>query len=129
MIRIAIADDHPLILKSIEHLFSDEDDIIVTKLAINYSQVKDLYLLNNWDVLVLDIMIPEKNGFEIFNELKQRVPTAKVLFLSNLNDDEIIFKAEILGADGFVHKSDAPKELVKAIRCIEKGEKYFNRVH
>jgi DNA-binding NarL/FixJ family response regulator len=128
MIKIAIADDHQLMLNTLKRLFSEEKDISVTSVASTYSQITKMYYSNDWDILILDIMMPVKNGFEIFNELKQQVPTAKVIFLSNLKDEEIIFKAEILGADGFVQKSNAPYELIKAVRTINKGEKYFNRV-
>lgn len=127
MIKIAIADDHQLLINSLKLLLSEENDISVTGIASTYTQITNMYSSGDWDILILDIMMPVKNGFEVFNEIKQKVPSAKVLFLSNLKDDEIIFKAEILGAYGFVQKSNAPYELVKAIRIIDKGEKYFNR--
>ncbi len=127
MIKIAIADDHQLILNSLRQLFSEEEDISITGIATTYEQVTRIYNSNDWDILILDIIMPKKNGFEVFNELKKHTPSSKVLFLSNLFDEEIVFKAEILGADGFVHKANASDELIKAIRCINNGGKYFHK--
>jgi len=121
MIKILIADDHPLIRNGLKQIISRESDIEVACEAANAVEVFDLINKNNIDVLILDISMPGMSGFEILDKLKQKLPKLPVLMLSALSEELYALKTLKAGASGFINKESAPEELVKAIRKVFSG--------
>jgi two-component system, NarL family, invasion response regulator UvrY len=121
MIRILIADDHPLIRKGLKQIISRESDIEIVCEAANAVEVFEIMNKNKIDVLILDISMPGMSGFEVLDKIKQKCPKLPVLMLSALSEELYALKTLKAGASGFINKESAPEELVKAIRKVFSG--------
>lgn len=126
MIKVFIADDHSLIRKGIKNIISDEDDIQIIGEASNVNDIMEQIYSSNWDILVLDIMMPGKNGLDALIEIKKIKPELKVIILTMYHEEEIVLRALKTGASGFVDKESVPGELIKAIRKVYFGGKYIS---
>jgi two-component system, NarL family, invasion response regulator UvrY len=126
MIKILIADDHPLIRNGLRQLISRETDMEVTSEASNAVEVFELLKKNKIDVLILDISMPGMSGFEVLDKIKQKLPKLPVLMLSALSEELYASKTLKAGASGFINKESAPEELVKAVRKVFSGGLYVS---
>ncbi|MBI5404153.1 MAG: response regulator transcription factor [Ignavibacteriae bacterium] len=126
MIRILIADDHPLIRNGLRQLISKQSDIEIACEASNAEEVFDMMKKHKIDVLILDISMPGMSGIEILDKVKQKYPSVPVLMLSALSEELYALKTLKSGASGFINKEAAPEELVKAIRKVYSGGVYVS---
>ncbi len=126
MINVLIADDHAVVRKGIRQILSEESDINVLGEASNSDEVLAQLYDQKWDVIVLDITMPGKNGLDVLIEIKQKKPEIKVLILSMHPEEEIAMRALKTGASGYLNKDSVPGELIKAIRKIYSGSKYIS---
>lgn len=126
MLRILIADDHPIVRKGLKQILSDESDIEYIGEARNDSEVLNLAYTQDWDAVVLDITMPGRGGLEVLTDLKRLYPKLPVLVLSIHPEDQYAVRALKEGASGYMNKETAPEELVRAIRKIIKGGKYVS---
>lgn len=126
MLRILIADDHPIVRKGLKQILSDEPDIEYVGEARNDSEVLNLLYAEDWDAVVLDITMPGRGGLEVLTDLKRLYPKMPVLILSIHPEDQYAVRALKEGASGYMNKETAPEELVRAIRKIIKGGKYVS---
>ena len=126
MIRILIADDHPIVRKGMINMISDEPDMKVVCEASNGNQVMDLIKVHDVDFVILDISMPGKSGFEVLDMLKNVLPDLPVLMLSALSEEIYASKSLKAGAAGFINKETAPEELITAIRKIMSGGHYIS---
>jgi len=124
--NILIVDDHAVVRKGIKQILSEEGNISFIGEASNSEELfKQLYD-TNWDIIVLDITLPGKNGLDILFELRQRKPDIKVLILTMHPEEEIAIRALKSGASGYLNKDSVPGELTKAIMKIFDGGKYIS---
>jgi two-component system, NarL family, invasion response regulator UvrY len=126
MIKILIADDHPIVRNGLKQIISDENDMDVTCEASNSVEVFDSLKKNKIDVLILDISMPGVGGFEILERVRDNYPKLPVLMLSSLSEELYASKSLKAGASGFFNKESAPEELVKAVRKIYSGGLYVS---
>jgi two-component system, NarL family, invasion response regulator UvrY len=126
MIKILIADDHPLIRNGLKQIISRENDIEVICEASNAEEVFELIKKFKIDVLILDISMPGMSGFEVLDKIKQKLPKLPVLMLSALSEELYASKTLKAGASGFINKESAPEELVKAVRKVFSGGLYVS---
>jgi two-component system, NarL family, invasion response regulator UvrY len=126
MLRILIADDHPIVRKGLKQILSDEPDIEYVGEARNDSEVLNLLYAEDWDAVVLDITMPGRGGLEVLTDLRRLYPKIPVLILSIHPEDQYAVRALKEGASGYMNKETAPEELVRAIRKIIKGGKYVS---
>ncbi|MFQ5709252.1 MAG: response regulator [bacterium] len=127
MIEILIADDHVLIREGFQKLIEQEIGMSVVAKAENAAEVLDFTRENQCDVIVLDISMPGKSGFDLLKELKQQHPRIKVLILSMHPEDRFAIRALKSGAAGYITKESASEELIKAIRKVYDGGKYISQ--
>jgi len=125
MIRILIADDHPIVRRGLRQILADEPDLTVPGEAQNGQEVLQLLHLE-WDVLVLDINMPGRSGLDVLHEVKERCPNLPVLIMSIHSEEQFGVRALKAGASGYLTKESAPEELVKAIRKVNGGGKYVS---
>jgi DNA-binding NarL/FixJ family response regulator len=118
MIKVLIADDHPLLRQGLKLILEETEDIRVAEEASDGEEVLDRLKNNSFDVMVLDINMPKKSGFEVLEELKARGNTIPVLILSTYSEDEYIDLAIKKGAAGYLTKEQAPEKLIDAIRDV-----------
>jgi two-component system, NarL family, invasion response regulator UvrY len=121
MIRVLIADDHPLLREGLKLILSETDDIVLAGEATNGEEVLDKIKTDNFDVLVLDITMPRKNGFEVLKELRNGGNDIPVLMLSTYSFDEYGDLAVKEGASGYLTKDEAPEKLIDSIRKISRN--------
>lgn len=126
MIKIMIADDHAVVLRGIKQILSEEKDIVVLGEASNAEEVIQMLFKEEWNLLILDVTMPGKNGLDALIEIKQRKPELKVLILSMHHDEEIAVRALKTGASGYLNKDSVPGELIKAIRKVTEGGRYLS---
>src|SRR5579884_4563092 len=116
MIRLLIADDHPLVRRGLRDLLADTPDIAITAEASDGIEVLTLLDTHEIDVVLLDLNMPRKSGLETLVELKRLYPTLPVLIISGHCVEQYATRLGKLGAAGFVLKQDAPEQLIEAIR-------------
>ena len=126
MIKILIADDHPVVREGFKQIISKADDLKVTGEALSGFEVLEKISKDNYDVVVLDLSMPGKDGLEVLKDLKNIKPELPVLILSMHPEDQIALRTFKSGASGYLNKESAPGELVNAIRKIYSGGKYVS---
>ncbi len=126
MIHVLVADDHPLVRSGLRHVLSKEPDFAPPGEAKDSDEVLELLGKQTWDALVLDIAMPGPSGLETLTEIRRRCPDLPVLILSVFPEEQFAVRAIRSGASGYLTKTDAPAELVRAIRCILGGKKYVS---
>lgn len=124
MIRILIADDHPIVRQGFTQVLSETADLVVADEAGNGREVLALVARRDYDVILLDISMPEKNGLEVLKELKAVNPRIPVLILSIYPEEQYAVRAFRDGASGYLTKASTPKELIAAIRKVSQGGRY-----
>ena len=128
MIRVLVADDHPLVRSGLRHVLSKELDFGPPGEAKDSEELLVQLKEQTWDALVLDIAMPGPSGLESLAEIRRIYPDLPVLILSVFPEELFAVRAIRSGASGYLTKSDAPAELVKAIRCIVGGRKYVSAI-
>lgn len=126
MKKILIADDHPIVLEGLKQILTVYKDTIVIEEVDTCKGVLDKVSQNIYNLLLLDINLPDMMGLDILEELKNRYPKLPILILSIYPEEQYAICAMKLGADGYLVKKSAPKELIKAIEQVSHGEKYIS---
>ena len=126
MIRIIITDDHPVVRKGIRQILEDEETIGLIDEAGNGKELIEKASINNYDVILLDITLPDCNGFDLIRQVKKIKPGALILMLT-IHSEEVYAETAIrAGASGYLPKSSPPGELVKAVKKVYSGERYIS---
>ncbi|MBA3904934.1 MAG: DNA-binding response regulator, partial [Rhodocyclaceae bacterium] len=125
-IRILIADDHAIVRHGLRQILSDSEDMIVTGEANGGVQALQLAREGEWDVFLLDVSMPDKNGIDTLKQLKKEFPKMPVLMLSMHPEEHYAIRALKAGASGYLTKQSAPEQLVTAIRQVAGGKKYVS---
>jgi DNA-binding NarL/FixJ family response regulator len=126
LIRILIADDHPLIREGLKQIISDEKDMEVRGEASNVEEMMQLLGKCRYDIVILDITMPGRSGLDALEDLRRKYPELPVLILSIHPENEYAIRAFRSGAKGYITKQSMPQELVNAIRKIVDGKKYIS---
>ena len=126
MIKILIADDHPIVRKGLKEILSEHPDMKVLGEAQNSHEVLTLIRKEDWDVVVLDITMPGRDGLDVLKDLKKARPKLPVLVLSIHPEERYGVRALKAGASGYLTKESAPERLVSAIRKILERGKYVS---
>lgn len=126
MIRLLIADDHPIVREGLKQILSKDGDIVVAGEAETCAEVLEKIAGNNYDLVLLDVNMPDRLGLDILDEIKSIRPKLPVLILSAYPEEQYAISALKSGAFGYIVKKSAPKELVTAIRRVGQGMKYVS---
>ena len=129
MIKIIITDDHKLFRIGLSELLKKQEDIQVVAELSNGKEFLD-FIENkpDIDIVLLDITMPEIDGFEVLDTLIKNKSTIKPIMISMFDDGNYIAKCAKNGAYGYLLKNTDEFELLKAIRIVAKGKKYFNQM-
>ena len=126
MIRVLIVDDHAIVRHGLRQIVSETDDIRVEGEAENSAQAIREMRERNFDVVLLDISLPDKNGIETLKQIRREWPAAAVLMLTTHAEDEFGVRAIKAGAAGYLTKQSAASQLVTAVRQVSGGRKYIS---
>jgi DNA-binding NarL/FixJ family response regulator len=124
MLKICIADDHAIVRKGLKQILSETPDLVVSGEAATGQELLRQVSKGDFDVVLLDISMPGRNGLEILKELRAEKPRLPVLILSVYPEEQYAVRALKTGAAGYLTKESAPEELIAAIRRISLGKKY-----
>ena len=126
MLRIVIADDHPVVLKGLKEILSESfDDVIIDGTTTGYELINNVRK-NQYDLALLDISLPDINGLEVLKEINKKKPKLPVLIISMYPEEQYALRAIKAGARGYLTKRSAPNELVLAVRKILSGKRYVS---
>lgn len=126
MIKILIADDHPVVRQGLKQMLADEPDMKVAGEAANATDLLEKVQKEPWDIVLLDITMPGRGGLDVLKDLKRDRARLPVLVLSMHPEDQFGLRVLKAGAAGYLTKDSAPEELVKAIRKVCGGGKYVS---
>jgi len=126
MIRVLIADDHAVVRQGLKQILGDMPEMVVAGEATTGQEVLDRVRAETWDVLVLDISMPDHSGLDILKQLSSERPKLPVLVLSMYSEDQYAVRVLKAGASGYLTKESAADELVKAIRKVMSGGRYVS---
>ena len=125
-IKVLIADDHDIVRQGIEKILSKSDDVVVVSEASNGREVIELVKKTKIDVLLLDVEMPEKTGWEVLSELKVIKPNLPVIILSIFPEEHYGPRFIKAGAAGYLNKASKPATLLDAIRKVHQGGRYVS---
>jgi two-component system response regulator NreC len=125
-VTILLADDHPFVRRGARNLLEAETDFSVVGEAEDGLQAVQMAERLRPDVLIVDIMMPNLNGFEVLKQVSHRSPNTRKIVLSMQSADPYVVKAFQSGASGYILKDSAPDELINAIRHVLLDNKYLS---
>ncbi|MGB8355614.1 MAG: response regulator transcription factor [Chthoniobacteraceae bacterium] len=124
MIRVLIIDDHEIVRRGLKEIFDDEFSELEMGEAENSREALELITKQAWDIVLLDINLPGRNGLEVLAEIKRLHPRTPVLVISTYPEEEFAIRSLKLGASGYLNKGSASDEIVAAARKAMDGGKY-----
>jgi DNA-binding NarL/FixJ family response regulator len=126
-IHVLIADDHAIVRQGLKQILSETGDLVIVGEAEDGSDALHLARsVKKWDVFLLDVSMPSRNGIETLKELKKEFPRLPVLILSMHSERQYAVRAIKAGAAGYLTKQSAPELLVTAIRQVASGKKFIS---
>ncbi len=126
MIRVLIVDDHAIVRQGLRRILEEAKGMKVGGEAANGVEALKMMRTEKWDVVLLDISMPEKNGIDTLKQIMDRDKEAKVLILSMYPEDQYAVRLMKAGASGYLTKETAPEQLVEAIRRVVDGKKHIS---
>lgn len=126
MIRILIADDHPILRQGLKDILVCALENAVCAEAGNAQEVLDEVQNHDWDLVILDVTMPGRSGLDALRDLKKLRPKLPVLVLSMHPEDQLARRVLKAGASGYMTKESAPTELITAIRKVLAGGMYVS---
>lgn len=127
MIKVFIADDHAIVRQGLKQILSETSDMQLIGEAADGQDTLQQARNAKWDVLILDITMPGRSGFDVLRILGKENPDLPVLVLSMHAESQFAVRCFRAGAAGYLAKESAPMELVKAIRQVVNGGKYVSQ--
>jgi DNA-binding NarL/FixJ family response regulator len=122
MIRLLLAEDQAMVRQGLKMMIETDNEMLVTGEAANGKEAIKLCELQAFDMIVLDIRMPEMNGLEAARTIRTRWPQSKILMLTTFNDDQYALEALRIGANGYMLKDAEPEALIRSIRsCLSGG--------
>ncbi len=126
MIRIVIADDHTIMREGLKRIFEGVDDIRVAGEAVDGSSTLAKVKEGGFEVLLLDLSMPGRNGIELIRQIRLEAPKLPILVLTMYEEEQYAVRAIRAGALGYLTKESAGTQLVNAIRRVAAGRPYIS---
>ena len=123
--RCLIADDHPVVRRGVRELLEEEQLCSEIYEAKTGEEALTAVRRQSWDLMILDIALPDKHGLDVLKEAKLLQPRLPVLMLSLYPEKEFAMRAIKAGASGYLTKQSAPSELLAAVTRIVQGGRYI----
>lgn len=125
-IKIILADDHPVVRQGLRLMIESEQQLSVIAEADNGRQALELIEKHQPQVAVIDVDMPEMDGFAVAREINRKRISVEIIFLTMHSKAEIFYAAMDLGAKGFVLKDSAVSDIVASIKAVASGQSYIS---
>jgi two-component system, NarL family, invasion response regulator UvrY len=125
MTRALIVDDHTITRAGLRRILSDTAQSILVGEAANAAEAMELVMSEQWDIVMLDISLPDRSGLEVLKAIKKARPALPVLVLSMYPVDQYALRVLRAGGAGYLTKESAPDQLLEAVRRITSGMRYI----
>jgi DNA-binding NarL/FixJ family response regulator len=122
--RVFIADDHPLVVEGFRQLLANDTVIVGT--AHRGAELLEKATKLAPDIVLLDVSMPDTNGFDLIQVLKRKIPRVKIILVTMLSEPFYVSEGFRKGANGYVLKQSASDELMAAIRTVMKDRRYVS---
>jgi DNA-binding NarL/FixJ family response regulator len=126
MIKILLVDDHTIVRRGLKQILAGTPDMVVLDEASNAREALSKTSQNTYDVILLDITMPDIDGLQFLDRIKKENPDQSVLILSMHPEEEFAVESFKKGAAGYITKESAPEELIVALRKVHSGGKYVS---
>ncbi|MCX8021443.1 MAG: response regulator transcription factor [Syntrophorhabdaceae bacterium] len=126
MINVIIVDDHPVVIKGLKEIILENFSNLTIDDASSGHELLEKIQKVKYDLVILDISLPDINGLEVLKEVKKRQPRLSVLIISMYPENDYAIRAIKAGAKGYITKRSAPDELILAMRKILSGKRYVS---
>jgi DNA-binding NarL/FixJ family response regulator len=126
MIKVLIADDHPVVRRGIRQILGDTPDLVVSGESGDAEETLSAVKNAQAEVLLLDLSMPGTEGLDLLQQIKREHPALPVLVLTMHTEQQFGVRAMKLGASGYLRKESAPNELVAAVRKVHEGGRYIS---
>lgn len=126
-IKIAIVDDHPIVLQGFKQLLDEQEHIHIVGVFEEVAGIVSFLKHNHVDVLLLDISLPDGNGVTLCKEIKTKYPNTIILMISNRSERSVILEAISNGASGYVLKNASVQELIQCINNAFLGKTVYSQ--
>ena len=125
-IKVFITDDHAIVRRGLVQVISDTPDMVVVGEAENGNELITKVKNMEIDILVMDLDMPGKTGWDVIIQLNIDLPQLPVIILSVYPEEDYALKFFKAGASGYLNKTSAPEQLVEAIRKVTRGGKFIS---
>ena len=125
MIRVLVADDHPMVRDGLRALFTGYPDIDLIGEATTGREAIKAAIIDRPDVIIMDLAMPDTDGFSATAEINRAAPDVAVLILTMSDDDATVTRAMRSGARGYLLKGATKEEIVRAVTAVAGGEAIF----
>jgi DNA-binding NarL/FixJ family response regulator len=119
-IRLLVADDHDILRRGLHDLLESQPGWTVVAEASNGSQALEMALECKPDIAILDVGMPDLNGFETTRRIREILPQTEVLILTAHDSEQMVHEAEACGARGYLLKSDVGRDLISAVESVRR---------
>ena len=123
--RALCIDDHAIFRQGVKQILQQYDRQVKIGEAATAEAALQLVRESRWDIVILDLSLPDRSGLQLLGDLKREQPDLPVLVLSMHAEDEYAMRALRSGASGYVTKESAPEELIAAVQKIMRGGRYM----
>ena len=121
VIRVMVVDDHPIMRKGLRDVLEESDRIEVVAQAADGMEAVSMAAESRLDVIVMDVMMPRKDGVEACRDILDALPDTRVLMLTASTEQDAVIEAVAAGASGYIQKFSDSGELVDAVRKVAEG--------
>ncbi|MGC3981762.1 MAG: response regulator transcription factor [Steroidobacteraceae bacterium] len=126
MAKILLSDDHAILRKGLRQLLLEDRSIQDVGEASTGSETLDKLRQTRWDLLILDINMPDRSGIDILRQVHASYPDTRVLILSGFPEKQYAVNVLRAGASGYLNKEMAPEELLAAVKTVLAGKRYVS---
>lgn len=125
-IRIVLADDHPIVLQGLQHLFARHQDLEVVASCAGADEALAAARQHQPDVVLLDLRMPQRSGLDLLAVLGRELPAVRSIVLTAAITQDQVVEALKRGASGIVLKESPPEQLIECVRSVSRGEQFFD---
>jgi len=126
MSRVLIADDHAVVRAGYKQFLDAEPSITDVGEAASGNEALDALRRKDWDLLLMDIHMPDRSGLDILKHVTSGYPDVRVLIMSGLPEEQYARNVLRAGASGYLSKGGSPEEFLKAVRLVLNGRRYVS---